>query len=231
MKQFLDRFILSFPVLFLKQYPYAWIAAVVLWPRAPWLAAIFLALIVAAIVALRWQNAAWISSIRRQYAGEGGKFHIDEPPIAWRNTFQNVAILTGFSVVLAYLLDGQFGLTFWQYLLMSIGFTTFYRDGRFFGPRATYIVTAAGIGIRLIPGQIDYRLFLPFKEISRIERREYRKSQDVDIFARTQEAKDGLLLVPKDPHGFSKRIDKLFIVPGNVDAFVEQLPYGYGKTV
>ena len=58
---------------------------------------------------------------------------------------------------------------------------------------------------------------------------EYTKREDTMIFARTQEAKDGLLLIPKDPDGFSRRIDKLFIVPGNVDAFVQQLPYGFGK--
>lgn len=229
MKSFLDRFILRFPVLFLKQYPYAWIAVVALWPRAQWLAVIFLVVIVLAILALRWQNLAWISSIRQQHAGEDGKFYVDEPPVDWKNLFQNVGILTAFSLVLSYLLDGQFGLSFWQYLIMSVGFTTLYRDGRFFGPRTTYIVTATGLGIRLIPGQIDYRLFLPFKEISRIERCEYSKRQDIDIFARVQDSKDGLLLTPKDPKGFTKQVDKLFIVPGNVDAFVEQLPYGYGK--
>jgi hypothetical protein len=229
MKSFLDRFILRFPVLFLKQYPYAWIAVVALWPRTRWLAAIFLVVIVLAILALRWQNQAWIASIRRQHAGEDGKFYIDEPPVNWRNAVQHVSILTAFSIVLSYLLAGQFGLSFWQYLIMSVGFTTFYRDGRFFGPKATYIVTATGIGIRLIPGHIDYRLFLPFKEISRIQRCEYSKRQDTDIFARTQDAKDGLLLTPKDPKGFTKHIDKLFIVPANVDAFVQELPYGYGK--
>lgn len=229
MKSILDRFILRFPVMFLKQYPYAWIAVVGLWPRSPWLAAVFLGIIVIAMLALRWQNAAWIASIRRQYAGEDGKFYIDEPPIPWSHTIRDVSVLTIFSVVLAYLLDGQFGLTFWQYLIMSLGFTAFYRDGRFFGPKTTYIVTASGIGIRLVPGQIDYRLFLPFKEISRIERGEYSQRQDTELFARAREARDGLLLIPKDPHGFSKQLDKLFIVPGNVDAFLEQLPYGYGK--
>jgi hypothetical protein len=110
-----------------------------------------------------------------------------------------------------------------------MGFTIFYRDTQFFGAAATYIITASGIGIRLVPGHIDYRLFLSFKEISRIERGIYAKRKDIDLFARTQDAKDGLLLVPKDPKGFSKQIDKLFIVPRNIDAFVEQLPYGYGK--
>lgn len=229
MKPFLDRIILRFPVLFLKQYPYAWIAVVAFWPRTQWLAAIFLGIIVLAILALRWQNTAWIASIRRQHAGEDGKFYVDQPLVDWRNTLQHVGILTAFSLVLSYLLNGQFGLTFWQYLIMSVGFTTFYRDGRFFGPKTTYIVTATGIGIRFIPGQIDYRLFLLFKEINGIERCEYSPRRDTDIFARVHAAKDGLLLTPKDPRGFTKQIDKLFIVPGNVDAFVEQLPYGYAR--
>jgi hypothetical protein len=38
---------------------------------------------------------------------------------------------------------------------------------------------------------------------------------------------DGLLLVPKDINGFSKRMERLFIAPQNIEQFVEQLPYGY----
>lgn len=229
MKAFLDRFILAFPVLFLKQYPYAWIAVVALWPRSPSLAAIFLVVIVVGIVSLRWQHAAWISQMRRIYAGKDGKFYIDEPPVSWKNTARNFVWLLGLSFLIAVLLRGQFGLTFWQYVIMVFGFTLFYRDTYFFGSTVTYLITAAGIGIRLVPGHIDYRLFLPFKEISRIERGEYQNKLDTDLFARTKEVKDGLLLIPKDPNGFTRRIDKLFIVPQNVDKFVEQLPYGYGK--
>ena len=112
---------------------------------------------------------------------------------------------------------------------MGVGFTILYRDTQFFGSAATYIITATGIAIRLVPGHIDYRLFLPFKEISRIERGEYQRKLDTDIFARVRESKDGLMLIPKDPNGFTKRIDKLFIVPSDVDQFVKQLPYGFGS--
>jgi hypothetical protein len=229
MKQFLDRFILGFPVLFLKQYPYAWIAVVALWPRSPWLALLFLGVIVIGILSLRWQHAAWISHLRRQYAGTDGKFYIDEPPIPWKLTARNIAVLIVLSIAVAFILKGQFGLTFWQFLIIAIVFTILYQDTRFFGATSTYIITATGIGIRLVPGHLDYRLFLPFKEISRIERGQYHQSRDTDIFARVREAKDGLLVVPKDPKGFTTRIDKLFIVPKDVDKFVEQLPYGFGK--
>lgn len=229
MRQFLDRFILAFPVLFLKQYPYAWIAFVALWPRSPSLATLFLLIIVIGVLSLRWQSAAWVSHMRRLYAGEDGKFYIDQPPVPWQKTARNIVYLILGSLAIAFLLRGQFGLSFWQFFIMGIGFTILYRDTQFFGAAATYIITASGIAIRLVPGHLDYRLFLPFKEISRIERGEYRRTMDTDIFARTRESKDGLLLIPKDPDGFTKRIDKLFIVPQNIDKFVEQLPYGFAK--
>lgn len=229
MKSFLDRFILGFPVLFLKQYPYAWIAFVALWPRSPSLAAIFLAVIGIGVLSLRWQSAAWISQIREMHAGSDGKFYIDQPPILWQKAAKNTGLLIAGSAVISFLLQGQLGLNFWQFLLIVTGFTLFYRDTQFFGSAATYIITATGIGIRLVPGHIDYRLFLPFKDISRIERKLYQKSADTDLFARAREATDGLLLIPKDPHGFTKRIDKLFIVPRDINRFVEQLPYGLGN--
>jgi hypothetical protein len=37
---------------------------------------------------------------------------------------------------------------------------------------------------------------------------------------------DGLLLLPKNPKGLTKRIEKLFIAPKDVDKFLAQLPYG-----
>ena len=227
MKEFLDRFILAFPVLFLKQYPYAWIAAVVLWPHSPAWVAIFVVIIIIGVFSLHWQSAAWISHMRRVHAGKDGKFYIDQPPVQWQRAARNIGYLIAGSQVIALILNGQFGLTFWQFFIMGVGFTLLYRDTQFFGAETTYIITATGIAIRLVPGHLDYRLFLLFREISRIERKNYKKSLDTDLFARTRQPKDGLLLIPKDPNGFTKRIDKLFIVPKDVDTFVKQLPYGF----
>jgi hypothetical protein len=231
MKAFLDRFILGFPVLFLKQYPYAWIATVVLLPTSPTFAALFLGIVVIGILSLRWQSAAWISEMRRQYADRGGKFYVDQPPVPWQKAARNIALLIAASALIAFLLKGRLGLTFWQFFLLILGLTLFYRDTLFFGSAATYIITASGIAIRFVPGHIDYRLFLPFREISRIERADYQKRMDTDLFARTRDVSNGLLMIPKDPKGFTKRIDKLFIAPQNIDQFVEQLPYGFGKVV
>lgn len=229
MKQALNRFILGFPVLFLKQYPYAWIAVVALWPRSPSIAAIFLVIVAAGILSLRWQAAAWISHIRHRYAGQDGKFHVDWPPVDWRRAARKIALLVAGALVIAWLLQGRLGLTFWQYVIMIVGFTLFYQDTRFFGADVTYIITASGLAIRFVPGHLDYRLILSFKEISRIERRPYKKDPAVDLFARTDQVAEGLLLVPKDPKGFTKRIDRIFIAPSNVEQFMKELPYGFGE--
>lgn len=227
--QALNRFILGFPVLFLKQYPYAWIAVVALWPHSPSLAAAFLAIVVIGILSLRWQTAAWISNVRFQHAGAEGKFHMDQPPIPWGLAARNLLLLSGAAVVLAYLLQGRLGLTFWQYLILIVGFTVFYRDTMFFGAAVTYIITATGLAIRLVPSHLDYRLFLTYREISRIERKVYKKDPAVDLFARTKDVQEGLLLVPKDPNGFTRRIDKIFIAPANLEQFIQELPYGFGQ--
>jgi len=227
MKQFLDRFILGFPVLFLKQYPYAWIAIVAIWPRSPSVAGLFLAVFLIGLLSLRWQSAAWISHIRREYAPEDGKFYVDQPSIPWGSAARKIAILIVGAGVIAFLLQGQFGLTFWQFFIMGVGFTLFYQDARFFGAAVTYIITATGIAIRFVPGHLDYRVILKFNEISRIERAEFQEDKGWGFFGRTRDVKNGLLLIPKDPNGFSKRIDKLFIVPKDMEKFLEQLPYGY----
>ena len=84
-----------------------------------------------------------------------------------------------------------------------------------------------GIGIHFAPGHLDYRLFLKFSEIARIERRGFQKDQGWDCFARFADLQDGLLLLPKNPKGLTKRIEMLFIAPRDIEKFLEQLPYGF----
>jgi len=223
-----DRFILSIPRLFLKQYPYAWFPLVVSWVWPPNLSLIFLAVIVIGLLSLRWQNAAWIAHMQREHAGKDGKFYVDRPAIAWGRTTQNITILVAGSGVFAVLLNGQLGITSWQFFFIMVGFMLTYQDYRFFGASTTYIVTATGIAVYFAPGHLDYRLYLTFKEIVRIERTVFKKDQNWDVFARTREVgTEGLLLVPKNIKKFSKRMEKLFIAPQDIDKFVDQLPYGY----
>jgi len=224
----LDRFILSIPRLFLKQYPYAWFPLVVLWAWPPNISLIFFAVIVIGLLSLRWQYAAWMAYMRREYAGKDGKFYVDRPVVPWGRAVRNIAILLIGSGVIAVLLNGQLGITSWQLFFIMVGFMLTYQDYRFFGAPTTYIITATGIAVYFAPGHLDYRLFFTFKEIARIERAHFKKDQNWDFFARTREVgTEGLLLIPKDIKGFSKRMEKLFIAPQDIDRFMEQLPDGY----
>jgi len=224
----LDRFILNIPRLFIKQYPYVWFPLVVLWTWPPNISLVFLAIILLAMLSVQWQYAAWIAYIRREQAGKDGKFYVDRPAISWGRTAQNVAILLMVSGLIAVLLNGKFGLTSWQFFCIMVGFMLTYQDFRFFGFPTIYIITATGIAVYFGTGHLDYRLFFTFKEIARIERTNYQKGLDWDFFARIRDVgMEGLLLVPKDPKGFSKRLEKLFIVPQDIDGFLEQLPYGF----
>jgi len=228
MKPSLDHFILGIPRLFLKQYPYAWFPLIVLWTWPPNISLIFLVIILLGISALQWQRAAWVSHMRRELAGADGKFYLDEPAVPWGRAARNIAILFVGSGLIAFILKGQLGLAFWQVFLILVCFTLTYQDIRFFGYPTIYIITATGIAVYFAPGHLDYRLFFTFKEIARIERTHFQKDKNWDFFARTRDVgTDGLLLIPKDIKGFSKRMEKLFIAPQDIEKFLEQLPYGY----
>src|SRR5690349_23314161 len=98
MKQTLDQFILAIPVLFIKQFPYAWIAAVVFWSWPPTFSAVFLAVIVIGLLALRWQSSAWISNLQREHAFKDGKFYVDQPSLSWASSARKILILAAGAV-------------------------------------------------------------------------------------------------------------------------------------
>ncbi len=227
MKQFLDRFVLGIPLLFIKQFPYAWILVIALWSWPPIVSGAIALIIVIGLLAMEWQAIAWLSNMRREHAVKGGKFYVDRPAIPLWMAAQRLAILMVIAGVLGWLLKGQFSLSFWQIFLLMVGFTILYRDSQFFGAPTIYVITDEGIGVRFAPGHIDYRLFLNFKEISHIERTSPKSTLDWDVFARTRNVKEGLLLNPKSQNGFTKRIQKLFIAPQDIQKFLEQLPPGY----
>src|SRR5690349_22557862 len=230
MKQALDQFILAIPVLFIKQFPYAWIAAVVLWSWPPAFSVVFLSVILIGLLMLRWQSGAWVSNLKREHAFQDGKFYVDRPPLSWVEAARKILVLMAGAGLLAWLFKGQFGLSFWQIFLIIVGFTVLYRDTQFFGAPTTYVITDQGIGIHFVPGHIDYRLFLTFKEIGRIEKRTYQKDENWDAFVRSRNTREGLLMSPRNPNGFTRRIEKLFIVPNDMGSFLAQLPRTYGNT-
>ncbi len=229
MKTFLDRFILSIPRLYIKQFPYAWIVFIALWTYPPQaIIFIFLFIILLGLFMLEWQYLAWLSTLRAQHAPTGEKFYVDRPPVPIQRAVKNISILLVAAGVVAFFLNEQIGLAPWQMFLIIVGFSLLYRNSTFFGAPTTYIITASGIAILFAPGHLDYRVFIKFSEINRIERCGYEKDKGWDCFARVR-ANDGLLLIPKNPNGFTKRLEKLFIVPRDIEKFQKQLPYGYNN--
>jgi len=228
MKSFLDRFILGIPRLYIKQFPYAWIVFITLWTWPPNLSSIFLFIVLIGLLMVQWQHSAWISTMRNEYAPNGGKFYVDRPPIPVQRAVRNILILLAAAGVVAFFLNQQIGLAPWQVFLIIVGFSLLYRNSLFFGAPTTYIITASGLAVYFAPSNLDYRLFLGFDEIGRVERCGYQKDKGWDCFARVR-ANDGLLFLPKNPNGLTKRIEKLFIAPRDIDKFLSQLPNWYGR--
>lgn len=227
MKTFLNRFILGIPRLYIKRFPYAWIVFIALWTYPPpVIIFIFLFIVLLGLFMVQWHHSAWLSTLRAEHAPAGGKFFVDRPPVLIQHAVKNISILLVVAGVVAFFLNRQIGLEPWQVFLIIVGFSLFYRNSTFFGAPVTYVITATGIAVYFAPGHLDYRVFLKFSEINRIERCGYEKEKGWDCFARV-EAKDGLLLSPKNQNGLTKRIEKLFIVPKDIDKFREQLPYGF----
>lgn len=227
MKLFLDRFILGIPRLYIKQFPYAWIVFIGLWAWPPSaIIFVFLFIILLGLLMVQWHHSAWLSTMQNEYSPGGGKFYVDRPPIPILRAVKNICILLAAAGVVAFFLNRQIGLEPWQMFVIIVGFSLLYRNTMFFGAPTTYVVTASGIAVYFAPTNLDYRLFLKFGEISHIERCGYEKDKGWDCFARVR-ANDGLLLIPKNPNGFTKRLDKLFIVPRDIEKFQKQLPYGY----
>lgn len=226
MKTFLDTFILSFPILFLKQYPYAWIAVVILWDWPPILSATFFTVMAVGVACLHWRAAAWVSDMRRQYAPNGQTFLVQKPPIPWALTARYLLFLLAGAAAAAWLAGEWVGLSFWQFFIMTTGFALTYMDSRFFGPYTIYIVTDTGICIYFVPGHLDYRIILNFKEIGKAQRLDRIEAieDSWSVCSRARKPKSGVLLAPRNPRGFSKALREVLLTPTNVDEFLKRVP-------
>jgi hypothetical protein len=227
MKRFLDRFILYFPVLFIKQYPYAWIAGVALWSFPPNISAVFFLVVLLGIFSIHWREAAWISEMRRQHAPHGETFHLERLPVPMGYAVRNIALLIAVSLVLALFFDDLFRLGYLQTVILFIGFAICYLDVRFFGAVTIYLVTGGGIGIYYVPGHTDYRLFIPFKEINDVRRFDHidKPGETWSILSRLKIVSRGILLVPRSPRGFTRMLDgEILLTPMDMDNFLQHVP-------
>jgi hypothetical protein len=165
---------------------------------APNLSWIFLFIILVGLLMVQWHHSAWMSTIRNEYASHGGKFYVDRPPVPLQRAVRNISILCAGAGVISFFLNRQIGLTTGQVFLMLVVFLLLYRNALFFGAPTTYVITSSGIAIYFAPTNLDYRLFLNFDEISRFERCRFQKDK-----------------------GLTKRIEKLFIAPKDIEALWE----------
>ena len=222
----LEAFILEVPYLFLKKIPYVWVGVVALWNWPPLVSGILLAIVLAGLGMMAWQERAWEDKIRREYhSGETGVY-LDHPHAARTFQLRNLALVLAASAGLGWLMHGRFGLSGPQWALLLAGVMLLYKDSLLFGAAVTYIITDQGVGIRYVPGHVDYRLFFRFHEIRRAVRMKTpeRIPRRWDMLTPKRYPQEGVLLFAVRPEGFSKQIqNEVFLAPTNMAGFLEAL--------
>jgi hypothetical protein len=111
-------------------------------------------------------------------------------------------------------------------VLLLSGVMLLYKDAYLFGASTTYMVTDQGVGIRYVPGHVDYRLFFRFHEILRAEciQTPERIPRRWDLLVPKRYPKEGVLLHAVQPEGFSKQIrSEVFLAPTDNRKFMETL--------
>jgi hypothetical protein len=226
--RFLENFILGIPYLFLKKVPYAWLALIVLWVWPPVLFSwILLGIILLGMLMMDWQRRAWEAKLIREHHAGPEKPYIDRPKMPLRIQVRNLALVALGSALVAVIFQGQFELSFWQWFFLFVGFMLLYMDNRLLGATTVYILTDQGLGIRFVPGHVDYRLFFAFNEIWRVqpiqvpEKKPARWSQVTPM----RQLDMGVLLTPRNRDGFTRQINgEMLLVPTDIDAFLAPFP-------
>jgi hypothetical protein len=224
----LEQFILDIPYLFLKKIPYAWVGVVYFWSWPPVFSGILLAIILLGLLMMVWQNRAWEARIKREFSSGKTRPLVDHPHAARTLQIRNFLLVLAGSAGLGWLLNGRFGMNGLQWALLVAGFMFLYRDALLFGAAVTYIVTDQGIGIRYVPGHVDYRLFFKFSEIRQVARTKVpeRIPRSWDVLAPQKHPKEGVMLLSLHRGGFSKEIQgEVLLAPTDIDKFL-QAPEG-----
>ena len=224
--QWFNNFILETPYLFLMKSPYLWLLAVVFYTWPPVVSAVITGIILVGLLAMNMQNSAWIEKVSRDFASDPRSIYIEtlRPPAAY--VVRNSLLLLALSAAIAWLLNGRLGLNMWQWGLFACGFTGLYRKGLFFGMRVTYIFTDQGLGIRYVPGQLDYRLFIRFNEIWSVRKIGPQEKIRISwtVVAPTRRKGPGLLLTAKNIKGFSTQMGHVVLTSDNLDNLIEKFP-------
>ena len=222
----LEAFILDVPYLFLKKIPYFWIGVVIFWNWPPVVSGIILAIVLVGLLMMVWQERAWEASVRREFHSSDDRPYIDHPQAARAFQIRNFLLVCLGSGLLGWLLNGRFGVSGVQWSLLLAGVMLLYKDGLLFGAGVTYIITSQGIGIRFVPGHVDYRMFFKFNEIRLAVRTKLPERIPLrwDVLAPRKHPKEGLLLYPANLAGFSTQLQgELLLSPTDMDGFLREL--------
>jgi hypothetical protein len=222
----LEAFILSVPFAFLKKIQYAWLGVVFFWTWPPVFSGILLGVEVTSLLMMAWQQRAWETRIKRAYHSGGTRLYIDHPHAARTFQIRNLVLVLVGSGLLGWLLNGRVGINGLQWSILFAGFMLLYKDAVLFGAAVTYLITDQGIGIRYVPGQVDYRLFFRFTEVWQIMRTEVpeRLPPRWDVLTPQRHPKEGVLLYTARREGYSKQIkSEVLLTPTNMGEFIEAL--------
>ena len=224
MKQLLDRFILQLSYSLLKKVLYVYVGAVIFRDSAPVASIVLWILILITLLSIGYQSAIRKSNIIKAHSSDG-KAYVEtmRAPFQYWGLRLLVALTGG--ALTGYLLAGRFGLSGIDIFLLILGYPLFYRDANLFGAYVAYLVTDCGIGIEFIPGHLVYQTFIGFDEIKSINIIENKKpALTWSLLTPREEERNGLLLIPSNPNGFSPRDQEFLITPKNVPAFLSHLP-------
>jgi hypothetical protein len=172
------------------------------------------------------QERAWQNKIRREFHTGPSLPYLDRPHAPRLGQIRNLVLVLGASAILGWILQGRFGLNGPQWALLLAGVMLLYKDAYLFGASTTYLITDQGLGVRYVPGHVDYRLFFRFHEILRAEhiRTPERIPRRWELLVPKRYPKEGVLLHAVQPEGFSKRISsQVFLAPADIEAFLEAL--------
>jgi hypothetical protein len=203
-------------------------AVIFLWVWPPVLFSwILIAIIAIGLLMMGWQRRAWEARLIREHHAGPEKPFIDRPKMPLKIQLRNLALLALGSGLVAWIFQGQFELSFWQWFFLFLGFMLLYMDHRLLGATTVYILTDQGIGIRFAPGHIDYRLFFSYWEIWRAqpirvpEKKPVRWSQVTPTRGPVQ----GVLLTPRNRDGFTRQIKaEVLLAPSDTDRFLKHIP-------
>ena len=221
--RFLEQFILEIPYLFLKKIPYAWLGVVFFWSWPPVVSGILIAIVALGMIIMVWQNRAWEARITREFHSGKDRLYIDHPHARWTFQIRNFALLCIASGLLGWLLNGRFNLSGLQWFFLVSGFMLLYKDSLLFGAGVTYIITDQGIGIRFVPGHVDYRLFFKFAEIRQAVRMKVPERIPLrwEVLTPQKHPQEAVKLSAANPKGFSKQIQgELLLAPTDMERFL-----------